>query len=153
MPVKSITFVDEFSVVLQSYICHIKDVIADGNYSFRAITDIIGLGEDEWAQVRKDLLNKLYSHLDDYGKLYGHERVNELIHILSYYENWPVSFDRWMTMPDMGHLIASCYNVVLFHLSSVQRLTFFPLRSEQVHILSRRNIALGYVFGNHFVEV
>ena len=111
------------------------------------------MGEDGWVHVRKDLLNELYSHLDDYGKLYGPERVNELIHILSYYENWPVSSDRWMTMPDMGHLIASCYNVVLFHLPSVQCLTFLPLRSEPVHILSRRNIALGYVFGNHFVEV
>ena len=68
-----------------------------------------------------------YSHLDDYDKLYGPERVNELIHILSYYENWPASSDRWMTMPDMGH----------FHLSSVQWLTFLPLRSEQVHIPSR----------------
>ncbi|KAH9753465.1 protein FAR1-RELATED SEQUENCE [Citrus sinensis] len=152
-PVKSITFIDEFLVGLQSYIHHIKDVVADGNCGFRAIADLIGLGEDGWVQVRKDLLNELYSHLDDYGKLYGPERVNELIHILSYYENWPASSDRWMTMPDMGHLIASCYNVVLFHLSSVQCLTFLPLRSEPVHILSRRNIALGYVFGNHFVEV
>ncbi|KAH9661453.1 hypothetical protein KPL70_024513 [Citrus sinensis] len=62
-PVKSITFIDEFPVGLQSYIHHIKDVVAD-----------------------------------------------------------------------------------------VQCLTFLPLRSEPVHILSRRNIALGYVFGNHFVE-
>ena len=48
MPVKSITFIDEFPVVLQSYIRHIKDVVADGNYSFRAIANLIGLSEDEW---------------------------------------------------------------------------------------------------------
>ncbi|XP_028057117.1 protein FAR1-RELATED SEQUENCE 5-like [Camellia sinensis] len=37
--------------------------------------------------------------------------IKELTHILSYFEPNP-EYHRWMTMPDMGHLIASCYNVV-----------------------------------------
>ncbi|KAL7189354.1 hypothetical protein ACSBR1_039072 [Camellia fascicularis] len=62
-------------------------------------------------------------------------------------------FDRWMTMPDMGHLIASFYNVVLYHLSLQQCLIFLPLRSLPVTVADRREIAIGFVNGNHFVQV
>ncbi|KAJ4715734.1 Calmodulin-binding transcription activator [Melia azedarach] len=61
--------------------------------------------------------------------------------------------DGWMTMPDMGHLIASVYNVALFHLSIQQCLTFLPLRSVPVPTDSRKEIAIGFVNNNHFVEV
>lgn len=82
MPVKSITFIDEFLVGLWLYIYHIKDVVANGNCGFRSMPDLIDLSKDGWVQVMKDLLNELYSYVDDNGKLYGPKRMNELIHIL-----------------------------------------------------------------------
>lgn len=87
------------------------------------------MGTDDYDNLLKELYShlndynnlqkELYSHLDDYDKLYGPERINKLIHIFSYYENWPTSSNQWMTMPEMGYLIGLCYNVILFHLSSV----------------------------------
>ena len=56
-------------------------------------------------------------------------------------------------MPDMGHLIASHYNVVLYHLSVEQFLTFLPLRSVPIPTAVRREIAIGFVNQNHFVHV
>lgn len=52
----------------------------------------------------------------------------------------------------MGHLIASTYNVVVVFLSQRQCLTFLPLRSRP---LARqcKVIAIGFVNGNHFVQV
>ena len=41
MPIKSIMFIDEFSIGLQSYIRYIKDVVAYGNCGFKAIADLI----------------------------------------------------------------------------------------------------------------
>lgn len=56
-------------------------------------------------------------------------------------------------MPDMGHLIASRYNVVLFHLSMQQCLTFLPFSSVLVPINERKHWAIGFVNGNHFIQV
>ncbi|XP_028077050.1 uncharacterized protein LOC114279072 [Camellia sinensis] len=110
-------YAGDFPPMLKPFIKLMKDVDGDGNCGFRAITGLLGLGENDWVQVRRDLLHKLNGHRDEYVVLYGsHERVKELTHILPYFEDNPV-FDRWMTMPDMGHLIASFYNVVLYHLS------------------------------------
>ncbi|XP_028061474.1 PKS-NRPS hybrid synthetase CHGG_01239-like [Camellia sinensis] len=96
----------------QPYIRLIEDVDADGNCGFRAIAGLMGLTKAEWVQVRRDLLQELHTHIDHYTHLYGsHDRIKELTHILSYFEPNP-GYHRWMIMPDMGHLIASCYNVV-----------------------------------------
>ncbi|XP_028127318.1 uncharacterized protein LOC114323840 [Camellia sinensis] len=130
-----------------------RDVDGDGNCGFRAIAGLLVLGENDWVQVRRGLLLELNNRRDEHVVLYGsHERVKELTHILSYFENSP-GFDRWITMPDMGHLIASFCNVVLYHLSLQQCLTFLRLRSPPVTLANRREIAIGFVNGNHFVQV
>ena len=73
-----------FPVGLRPYIRHVKDVSADGNCGFRAIAGLVGLTEDGWRQVRKDLLQKLLTHVDNYKQLYGVEnRVEELNDTLS----------------------------------------------------------------------
>ncbi|XP_028065512.1 uncharacterized protein LOC114268527 [Camellia sinensis] len=125
----------------------------DGNCGFRAIAASIGHTEDDWAQVRRDLLGELHTHKEEYITLYGsYERFEELTSILSYFEDSP-GYSYWMIMPDMGHLVASCYNLVLYHLSLQQCLTFLPLRTVPVPQLDRREIAIGFVNGNHFVQV
>ncbi|GMP60938.1 hypothetical protein CsSME_00023603 [Camellia sinensis var. sinensis] len=55
-------------------------------------------------------------------------------------------------MLDIGHLIASFYNVVLYHLSLQQCLTFLPLRSPPLTLAYCRKIAIGFVNENHFVQ-
>ena len=138
---------------LRPYIRHVKDVSADGNYGFRAIAGFVSLTEDGWRQVRKDLLQELLAHVDNYKQLYGVEnRVEELIDTLSYYDDNP-SVNYWMTMPDMGRLIVSRYNLVLYHLSIKQCLTFLPLRSVPIPMPSRNKRTIGFVNRNHFVQL
>ena len=150
---KSILYVDAFPAGLRPYFRYVKDVAADGNCGFRVIGGLMGFGEEGWLQVRKDLLSELHSHADLYRQLYGtQDRVDGLIHTLSDFEVCP-GYGRWMIMPDMGHLISSCYNVVLCHLSLKQCLTFLPLRSEPIPTSSRKEITIGFVNDNHFVEV
>ncbi|XP_028060354.1 uncharacterized protein LOC114263967 [Camellia sinensis] len=150
--VKPGAYVDAFPVGLKPYIKFVKDVAADGNCGFRAIAASIGHTEDDWAQVRHDLLGELHTHKEEYITLYGsYERFEELTSILSYFEDCP-GYSHWMTMPDMGYLVASCYNLVLYHLSLQQCLTFLPLRTVLVPQLDRREIAIGFVNGNHFVQ-
>ena len=150
---KPMLYIDTFFNGLRPYIQHIKDVKVDGNCGFRTIVDLLGFGEDGWLRFRKDLLLELQCHSEHYSALYVVEgRIDELTHTLSYFKNCP-PYDRWMTMLDIGHLIASCYNAILYHLSLQQCLTFLPLRSVPLPLLSRKDIAIAFVNGNHFVEV
>ena len=41
-----------------------------------------------------------------------------------------VTTEKWMDITDMGHVIASRYNVIVVSLSKQQSTTFFPLRSQ-----------------------
>ncbi|XP_028118504.1 uncharacterized protein LOC114316046 [Camellia sinensis] len=116
-------------------------VAADGNCGFRAIAGLMGFGEEGWLQVRKDLLKELHTHSDYYRKLFGsQERIDDLTNILASFEPNP-GLDRWMTMPDMGHLISSFCQVVLVHLFMQQCLTFLSLRSIPTSAASRKEIS------------
>ncbi|KAL7193515.1 hypothetical protein ACSBR2_025178 [Camellia fascicularis] len=144
-------FLEAFPSELRRCIKYVKDVTADGNFGFRAVAGLMGFGEEGWLQVRKDLLKELHAHSDHYRKLSGsQERIDDLTNILAYFEPNP-GLDRWMTMPDMGHLISSFYQVVLVHLSMQQCLTFLPLRSIPTSVASRKEICIGFVNNNHFV--
>ncbi|KAH1264774.1 hypothetical protein GmHk_01G000614 [Glycine max] len=59
-----------------------------------------------------------------------------------------------MDIMDMGHVIASRYNVIVVSLSKQQNMTFFPLRSQPLANSSLHHIiCISHVYGNHFVEV
>ncbi|KAH7575551.1 hypothetical protein JRO89_XS02G0142600 [Xanthoceras sorbifolium] len=150
---KAVPFIDSFPNGLRPYIYDVRDVTLDAHSGFRVVADLIGIGENNWAQVRRDLLDELQCHYDDYIRLYGGaDRVQELLHSLSFFHSNPGS-DHKMTMPDTGHIIASRYNVVLLHISKQQCLTFLPLRSVPLSRTSRKVIGIGFVNECHFVEV
>ncbi|CAL8175128.1 unnamed protein product [Prunus armeniaca] len=90
-----------------------QDVKSDGNCGFRAIGSLMGFGDNSWRKVRRDLLKELRKESVIYELiLNGKERVQHIEYMLDYFEDFPLQ-DRWMTIPDMGHLFASCYNVYL----------------------------------------
>lgn len=152
-PMKPTKYIEYFPIELKPYIKDIKDVLADGNCGFRVVAELIGIGQQNWCQVRREILEELQCHFDEYCILYGGvERLNELVTCLSHFKG-NASCNHWMTMPDMGYLISSRYNVVLVHLSKEQCLTFLPLRSEPLRAASQRVLTLGLVRDNHFVTV
>ena len=114
---------------------------------------MLDFGEDGWAQVRRDMLIEFNAFLHLYQGVYGgFERLEEIKHALIHF-NGGAPYDKWMVMLDMGYLISSHYNIVLFLLSLSQCLTFFPLRTEPVPLAARRTIAIGFVNNNHFIGV
>eukprot|EP00262_Sarcandra_glabra_P017707 TRINITY_DN6157_c0_g3_i1.p1 TRINITY_DN6157_c0_g3~~TRINITY_DN6157_c0_g3_i1.p1 ORF type:complete len:547 (+),score=84.06 TRINITY_DN6157_c0_g3_i1:3-1643(+) len=133
------------------FIKEAKDVAKDGHCGFRVVADLMGMGEDGWRYVRGHLVEELENHTELYTNLFGSDqRVCELATTL---KCWEVSASPqfWMTMPDMGHLISSRYEVVLVHISKEQCLTFLPLRSPFVS--THRLVAIGYINNNHFVQL
>ncbi|XP_038708591.1 uncharacterized protein LOC120003648 [Tripterygium wilfordii] len=63
------------------------------------------------------------------------------------------SVEDWMTMSDMGLLIALRYNVILHVLSQLQSLTYLPLRSTPPPLYQHVAIAIGHVNNNNYVRV
>ncbi|KAH7853048.1 hypothetical protein Vadar_032589 [Vaccinium darrowii] len=148
-------YLSEFPEAIRQYIHIIQDVKSDGNCGYRAIVALMGGMEEEWMDVRNKLIRELSSNWAFYDRVFGENgRAKELHFKLSYFDNEiPVGRDKWMTMPDMGHLIASTYNVVLVHISMRQCLTFLPLCSCPAASTSRKVIAIGFVNEGHFVQV
>lgn len=59
-----------------------------------------------------------------------------------------------MMIPDMGHLIVSQFNLVLFFVSKAQCLIFLLLRSLSPHSnLHWKEVTIIFVVGYHFVSV
>jgi len=148
----AVQFLNEFPPPLQPYITIVKDVPSDGNCGFWAIAGLLNIVTDNAAvQVRKDMINELYSDLTYYKQMWGADRIDQLTESLSFLESCPGKA-YWMEMPDMGPLIASTYGVALFHLSKHQCITYLPHRSGPP-TSSRKEIALGFVNNCHFVQV
>ncbi|XP_038683661.1 protein FAR1-RELATED SEQUENCE 5-like [Tripterygium wilfordii] len=148
-------YLSQFPPILHPYIMFVKDVRADGNYGFRAIAGLLGFGEDAWVNVRHNLIDELRTFWAEYVDLFGgYERTCSIYNSLDFWEpDRPAPLQNWMTMPDMGHLIASRYNVILHLLSSEQCLTFLPLRSMPPPLHEHVTITIGFVNSNHFVQI
>ncbi|KAI5386240.1 hypothetical protein KIW84_072690 [Lathyrus oleraceus] len=58
--------------------------------------------------------------------------------------------EKWMSLPDMGYLIANRYNVVLVCLGN-PCMTFFPMTSS--HSPNVSIYCIGFVNRNHWVQV
>ncbi|XP_058192141.1 uncharacterized protein LOC131309542 [Rhododendron vialii] len=128
-PKISILVEPKFSEPIRPYIESVKDVEDDGNCGFWAVSGFMKGDVHEWLMVISDLLKELETHLHLYEQV-----------------------EHWMTMPDMGHIIASAYNCVLVYLSNVQCLTFLPLQSKPLPSMKRKVIAIGFVDGGNFVQ-
>ncbi|KAL5191388.1 hypothetical protein HKD37_04G010669 [Glycine soja] len=145
---------DQFHPFMHDFIDKIVDVKADDNCGYQSIADLLGMGQDSWSVVCNHLLKELAKFSEDYIKLFGGmERFEELRMSLLVDRLTKVTTDKWMDIMDMGHVIASRYNVIVVSLSKQQSTTFFPLRSQPLANSSlHRIICIGHVYGNHFVE-
>ncbi|XP_006591600.1 uncharacterized protein [Glycine max] len=62
---------DQFHPFIHDFIENIVDVKVDGNYGYRAIAALLGMGEDSWSLVRNHLLKELAKWSDEYINLLG----------------------------------------------------------------------------------
>ncbi|XP_058749864.1 uncharacterized protein LOC131622860 [Vicia villosa] len=135
---------------IRPFIDDIVDVRDDGNCGFRAIASLHGYGTDGWSMVRRDLekeiigpRSKLYEDL--FGERLPTVRSSLVIETLG--QQPP---NKWMTLPELGYLIANRYNVVLVSLGHPS-LSYFPMTSA--HSPNASIYCIGFVNGNHWVQV
>src|SRR4051812_1550452 len=156
-PIKKspIVYIDEMPLFMHKYIDNIVDVGGDGNCGYRTVAVLLGKGENNHTLVRRELIAELTSYRDIYGRLYENQEKFAKIHdalVPSLTGIAPVS--KWMSFPEMGHLIASAYDMVCVDLTRFGLCeTFFPLHSRPPLDASGRVICIGYLRSRHFVQV
>ena len=70
---------DQFQPFMHDFTDKIVDVKGDGNYGYRSVAGLLGIGQDSWSVVRNHLLKELANFSEDYVKLFGDtERFKEL---------------------------------------------------------------------------
>lgn len=139
---------------VQPFVRDIIDVKSDGNCGYRCVAALLGFGESNWSQVRRELRDELYEHQDLYDRvLVEHGRSAILLNSLDYEGDEFAPFDKWMTMPEIGFIIATRYNVVVFSISERLTLTIPPLRGAVPPPIHRTEIGIAFVDKSHFVQV
>ena len=129
----------------------IINIESDWHCGLHAITGLLGMSEYSWRDIRFILIGELQSFRAMYTQLYRSDmHVDELLHILYCFDDI-AHCEHWMTLSDMGYLIALEYNVVLVHLSRIQCITHIPLRSIPHSAVQHMLITIGFVNDGHFV--
>nr|XP_043608865.1 uncharacterized protein LOC122580660 [Erigeron canadensis] len=135
------------------YITQVQNVLGDGNCGFRAAAFCIGRHQDDWRQIRMDLLDELFVHNARYTAIFNKEDVQSLQYMLNHFEGGFADPQYWMTMLETGLLIASRYNVVVVFLSKDGETTCFPLFTSLPSSQPHDICVIGRVNHNHFVRL
>ncbi|KAG5529448.1 hypothetical protein RHGRI_029991 [Rhododendron griersonianum] len=146
-------YLNNFPEPIRPHVKSITDVRSDGNCGYRAVAYFMHQSEHNWKTCRNDLLLEVNNHYDLYENMTGIGGANKLRYRLSFFQDGTAPEDRWMIFPDMGHVVASTYNVVVVLLSQLQCLTFLPLHSRPPSSDKIRVLGIGLVNGDHFVQV
>jgi len=158
-PYLQIPYISQIPNLMRPYIEDIVNVRWDGNCGFRVIARHMGLNEGDHVYVRHALINELKNHKSEYLPIYDTERRYTLIldglHPPTS-KSCIASIEKWLTTPDMGHIIATCYNrvVVLLTLPEMGGAyeTYFPIRSAPP-LKPLFNIMFLCLIPDHFLHV
>ncbi|GFZ21804.1 hypothetical protein Acr_29g0009660 [Actinidia rufa] len=133
-PPMSDPFIQELPEAYQDFISHIVDVQADGHCGFRAIAAQIGYGEDNWAQVRMDLIEEIQTNMELYNVLYPEYN----------YAKHSSTFTCLVCTNDATGILDGLYVI-----GSCHRIKILSSTGQE----SPREIAIARIRGNHFVQV
>ncbi|KAK9140085.1 hypothetical protein Scep_009766 [Stephania cephalantha] len=133
----------------------IIDVVSDGNCGYRCIASGLRLADvDGWRIVRRRMYDEIIGYEDLWREVLGSsfETVKNAVHCPEKQEG--ASFKEWLTLPDMGLLVSTAFNVILVNLSHGSASTFLPLRSTPTSSLHNRLIiAMANERNIHWVRV
>ncbi|XP_012858085.1 PREDICTED: uncharacterized protein LOC105977330 [Erythranthe guttata] len=109
--------------------------------------------EDDWMDVRLDVYTCIRSHellFNDYFG--GGNSVYRVLASVAYWDNAPAPLQKWMTITDVGVVVATYYNALVLSASSSGNQTYLPLWAPGgVSQLSYQMTILFLEAGSHFV--
>ncbi|XP_004509893.1 uncharacterized protein [Cicer arietinum] len=142
-----------FPIFIHPYIEKIIDVVSDGNCGFCATIALLGWTEESWSLVRSQLDKEIHLHQDLYSNVF-YDSVESVRNSLKISGLGAQGKDMWMSIPDLGYVIATLYNVILVSLHRNLNMTFFLLNkapSKESYLYSL--LAIGFVNENHWLQI
>ncbi|XP_012830949.1 PREDICTED: uncharacterized protein LOC105951998 [Erythranthe guttata] len=121
----------------------------------RSVACAVKNHEDDWMNVRLHVYNCIRRH-EEFFKDYfgGGNSVYRVLTSVAYWDNAPAPYEKWMTITDVGVVVATYYNALVLSASSLGNQTYLPLwASEGVSQLSYEMTILFLEPGSHFVYV
>ena len=145
----------DFPPYIIPFIDSVTNVIDDGNCGFRAVALAIYGDQEQWKNVRTDLITDLQRRTDLYNQIFhGNTTVDELIERIDYFDSDPAPRRKWMSVPDCGHVIATYYNVVFMTFGPHGGNTCLPAILDGGRGPPINTLVLGHVHrGSHWVLV
>ncbi|XP_057444110.1 uncharacterized protein LOC130736286 [Lotus japonicus] len=120
---------------------------------YRCIAFLMGKGEQNWRQVREDMIKELRLRQGVYHGMYGpnthYEKVLQALHLAP---NEFATEEKWLCVPHMGHIVATMYQIVFVTLSNRGGATYFPLTDPVLNLSEHHIICLLLVNNNHWVK-
>jgi len=143
---------------MRPYIENIVNVKMDGNCGFHVIARHMGMDEENHILVRSALIPKLKTNKRDYLPIFGSEEPFQYImnDLRPPTNSGGIAYlDKWLTLPDMRHIVVICYNSVVVQVVFPERgiyETFFPFRGAPPLNPHAHIMCLGLIPG-HFLHV
>jgi histone-lysine N-methyltransferase SETD2 len=153
-----IPHIDDMPKFMHKYIDDIIDVEGDGYCGYRCVALDYSGNEEDFELVKCHMLRELNLHKELYLKVYAHERRYNYIKDAIYPPKRKVikghvaPIDKWLTFPDMGHILATHYKKIFVLLTAPGvgiSETCFPLRGAPPSDPEKSIVCLGLVPG-HF---
>ena len=126
----------DFQFILPQFLIpHIMsyvDVIGDGNCGYRCVAQVIYGDENQWLDVRRELHNHLWGRWALYVRVFGEKDAGDryasrVLASICHFVNEGAPHNRWMTLSDMGLIIATHYSAIVLELSRNQCMTHLLL--------------------------
>ncbi|XP_050918866.1 uncharacterized protein LOC127136332 [Lathyrus oleraceus] len=115
------------SIFMHKYIERIVNIEGDDNYGYRAVSALLGKGEDNHTLSAINF-HDFRTHKKSYTRLYKKkENFDAIYESLIPCFSGPTPEVKWMRFPKIGHLIACAYDIMCIDLTRYSfSKTFFP---------------------------
>ncbi|KAI5664395.1 hypothetical protein M9H77_23718 [Catharanthus roseus] len=110
-------FKNTFPGFTYQFIQNWKNVVGDGNFGFRVVSNFLFGDENHWVEIRRRMSYDLRHHIRVYEQLFESvERVTELI-MQTNWEEGSAPQEYWMNTPDHLYVIANTFNLCVVFLA------------------------------------
>ena len=147
---RCIPYTEDFPSGLSIFIQTVYDPPRDGDCGYNCIGSAFNL---QPAEVRLKCHKELQRLDSWYKNLWKNMETSyeEIFNTILVLDNH-VSYQNWMRMPQMGHVLSNVFEVPIVWISKSQSVTFFPF-SIQPPSTPPTPIYLAFVQGNHWVRL
>ena len=127
-PAKPLLFVTDLPPTYSTFIDEVVNVVNDGNCGYRVFELHVYHSEEYWGLVRGHCYEELVRGWELYKEMFGESRCQQLLG--SCIADHSTSFQpmqKWMTLPDMGYVLANAYQRPVVSVARTGSCTIFPL--------------------------